>query len=117
MGTYFDWQHSLTLANWARKDIAHEASVPLEPRSATEFTLEHNVASKAYVVAVIEQRNNRGRNRRSAARCILGRLHRFLPLFPRASASSPRDTERFRTGSPGSAIEGWRLGHSISIEI
>ena len=44
---FFDLQHGLKLAIWPRKDIAHEAKVPLGPRSATEFTLGHNVASKA----------------------------------------------------------------------
>jgi hypothetical protein len=40
------------LAIWARKDIAHEANVPLGLPSATEFTLGHTVASKTEVDAV-----------------------------------------------------------------
>lgn len=52
---FFDLQHGLKLAIWARKDIAHEAKVQLGPPSATEFTLGHNVASKAKVDAVMEQ--------------------------------------------------------------
>jgi catechol 2,3-dioxygenase-like lactoylglutathione lyase family enzyme len=52
---FFDLQRGLKLAIWARKDIAHEAKVPLGPRSATEFTLGHNVASKAEVDAVMAQ--------------------------------------------------------------
>ena len=46
---FFDLHHGLKLAIWTRKDIAHEAKVPLGPRSATEFTLGHNVASKEEV--------------------------------------------------------------------
>ena len=52
---FFDLQDGLKLAIWARKDIAHEAKVPLGPRSATEFTLGHNVASKEDVDAVMAQ--------------------------------------------------------------
>ncbi len=52
---FFDLQHGLKLAIWPRKDLAHEAKVPLGPRSATEFALGHNVASKAEVNAVMEQ--------------------------------------------------------------
>jgi uncharacterized protein len=50
---FFDLQRGLKLAIWARTDIAHEAKVPLGPPSATEFTLGHNVASKAEVDAVM----------------------------------------------------------------
>ena len=52
---FFDLQHGLKLAIWARKDLAHEAKVPLGPSSATEFTLGHNVGSKAEVDTVIAQ--------------------------------------------------------------
>ena len=44
---FFDLQNGVRLAIWARKDLAHEAKMPLGPRSATEFALAHNVASKA----------------------------------------------------------------------
>ena len=50
---FFDLQNGLKLAIWARKDLAHESKVPLGPRSATEFTLGHNVASKKEVDAVM----------------------------------------------------------------
>ena len=36
-----------------RNSLAHEANIPLGPRSATEFMLGHNVASKAEVDAVM----------------------------------------------------------------
>jgi hypothetical protein len=52
---FFDLERGLKLAIWPRKSIAHEAKVPLEPRSATECTLGHNVASKAEVDAVMAQ--------------------------------------------------------------
>ena len=52
---FFDLQYGLKLAIWARTNISHEANVPLGPRSATEFTLGHNVASKAEVDSVIAQ--------------------------------------------------------------
>jgi catechol 2,3-dioxygenase-like lactoylglutathione lyase family enzyme len=42
---FFDLQHGLKLAIWPRTSLAHEAKVPLGPRSATEFALGHNVAS------------------------------------------------------------------------
>ncbi len=52
---FFDLQHGLKLAIWLRTSLAHEAKVPLGPRSATECTLGHNVASKAEVDAVMAQ--------------------------------------------------------------
>jgi len=52
---FFDLQHGLKLAIWPRTSLAHEAKVPLGPRSATECTLGHNVASKAEVDAVMAQ--------------------------------------------------------------
>ena len=46
------------------------------------FTLAHNVASKDEVNAVIGQAEICGRdNSQSAARCVLGRLSRFLRRF------------------------------------
>src|SRR5713101_7133586 len=44
---FFDLEHGLKLAIWPRTSLAHEAKVTLGPRSATECTLGHNVASKA----------------------------------------------------------------------
>lgn len=57
---FFDLQQGVKLAVWARADLAHEANVPLGPRSATEFALGHNVASKAEVDAVIQQARKAG---------------------------------------------------------
>ena len=50
---FFDLQKGLKLAIWPRTSLAHEAHVPLGPRSATEFMLGHNVASKVEVDAVM----------------------------------------------------------------
>ncbi|MET3504919.1 VOC family protein [Halalkalibacter oceani] len=52
---FFDLQPGLKLAIWNRKDIAHEAKVTLAQPGATEFTLGHNVNSKAEVDQVMAQ--------------------------------------------------------------
>jgi hypothetical protein len=57
---FFDLQKGVKLAIWARTDMAHEAKVPLGPRSATEFSLGHNVGSKAEVDMVIDQAERAG---------------------------------------------------------
>ncbi|MDF1504351.1 VOC family protein [Roseisolibacter sp. H3M3-2] len=46
---FFDLQPGLRLALWPRADLAHDAGVPAGPRSATECSLGHNVASAAAV--------------------------------------------------------------------
>jgi catechol 2,3-dioxygenase-like lactoylglutathione lyase family enzyme len=57
---FFDLLNGLKLAVWRRTDMAHEAKVPLGPRSATEFSLGHLVRSKAEVDALIEQARRAG---------------------------------------------------------
>ena len=52
---FFDLQPGLKLAIWPRTSLAHEAKVPLGPRSGTECTLGHNVASKTEVDVVMAQ--------------------------------------------------------------
>ncbi|MCR2822784.1 VOC family protein [Lederbergia panacisoli] len=52
---FFDLQSGLKLAIWNRKDIAHDTSINLTPKSPTEFTIGHNVGSKEEVDKVIEQ--------------------------------------------------------------
>lgn len=52
---FFDLQGGLRLALWPRAAIARDAGLPLAPRSATECTLGHNVASRADVDAVLAQ--------------------------------------------------------------
>ena len=57
---FFDLQAGLKLALWPRKSIAHDAGVPLGNSSSTDFTIGHNVSSKAEVDAVMEQAGRAG---------------------------------------------------------
>ena len=57
---FFDLQAGLKLAIWPRRDIAHDAGIPLELPSATEFTIGHNVSSKEDVDAVMERARKAG---------------------------------------------------------
>jgi catechol 2,3-dioxygenase-like lactoylglutathione lyase family enzyme len=52
---FFDLQPGLKLAIWPRDDIAYDSGIPKTPRSATEFTIGHNVGSKQEVDAVMDQ--------------------------------------------------------------
>lgn len=52
---FFDLQAGVRLAIWPRRSIAHDSGLPEGPPSPTEFTLGHNVSSKAEVDAVIAQ--------------------------------------------------------------
>ncbi len=52
---FFDLQSGLKLAIWPRQSIAHDAGIAVDAASATEFTLGHNLASKAEVDAVMSQ--------------------------------------------------------------
>jgi catechol 2,3-dioxygenase-like lactoylglutathione lyase family enzyme len=52
---FFDLQSSLKLAVWPRKSLAHDTGLQQQPKSSTEFTLGHNVASRAEVDTVMEQ--------------------------------------------------------------
>jgi len=57
---FFDLMNGLKLAIWGRKDMAYEAKVPLGPRSATEFSLGHNVRSKTEVDEIIDKARRAG---------------------------------------------------------
>ena len=57
---FFDLQPGLKLAIWPRKSLSHDSGLPLNAPSATEFTLGHNVASKADVDAVMEEAKQAG---------------------------------------------------------
>ncbi len=57
---FFDLQAGLKLAIWPRKSIAHDSDLPLGKASPTEFTIGHNVSSKAEVDAVMEQARKAG---------------------------------------------------------
>lgn len=52
---FFDLQRGLKLALFPRRDIAHDAGIAQTPRSATEFTLGHNVINESEVDAVMKQ--------------------------------------------------------------
>jgi catechol 2,3-dioxygenase-like lactoylglutathione lyase family enzyme len=57
---FFDLQSGLRLALWPRSSIAHDTGVPLFPKSPTEFTIGHNVGSRAAVDEVITQATTAG---------------------------------------------------------
>lgn len=52
---FFELQAGLRLAVWPRASISHDSGLPVSRPSATEFTIGHNVSSKAEVDAVMEQ--------------------------------------------------------------
>jgi len=52
---FFDLQAGLKLALWPRTSLAHDAGIAPDRRSATEFSIGHNVSSKAEVDSVMEQ--------------------------------------------------------------
>ena len=57
---FFDLEGGSKLALWPRKSIAHDAELPVGAASATEFTLGHNVSSKAEVDLVMRQAEHAG---------------------------------------------------------
>lgn len=57
---FFQLQPGLRLAVWPRSSIAHDSGLGATARSPTEFTLGHNVGSKAEVDAVILQAGRAG---------------------------------------------------------
>ena len=52
---FIELQAGMKLALFPRKSLAHDAGIALQPPSATEFSIGHNVASQAEVDAVMEQ--------------------------------------------------------------
>lgn len=52
---FFDLQSGIKLAIWARDDLAHDTGLAKTSASPTEFSLGHNVTSKAEVDAVMAQ--------------------------------------------------------------
>ncbi|HEU6451612.1 MAG TPA: VOC family protein [Gemmatimonadaceae bacterium] len=51
---FIQLEHGLRLALWPRTSIAHDTGLRAGPASPTEFTLGHNVSSKAEVDAVMD---------------------------------------------------------------
>ena len=52
---FFALQPGLKLAVWPRESLAHDTGIPMGARSATEFTIGHNVGSREEVDALMEQ--------------------------------------------------------------
>ena len=57
---FFDLALGLKLAVWPRRSLAHDTGLPVTPRSATEFCIAHNVASREEVDAVMEEARRAG---------------------------------------------------------
>lgn len=57
---FFDLQAGLRLAIWPRNSLAHDSGLPVGKPSATEFSLGHNVSSKAEVDAVMKRAKQAG---------------------------------------------------------
>lgn len=51
---FFDLENGLRLALWPRADLAHDSGLSRSPPSSTEFSLGHNVNSRAEVDRVME---------------------------------------------------------------
>jgi len=51
---FFDLENGLRLALWPRADLAHDSGLPQSPPSSTEFSLGHNVNTRAEVDRVME---------------------------------------------------------------
>ena len=52
---FFELQPGLRLALWPRTSLAHDAGIDVAGRSSTEFSIGHNVSSKAEVDAIMAQ--------------------------------------------------------------
>ena len=57
---FFDLQAGLRLALWPRASIAHDTDLAIQPPSATDLTLGHNVNSKEEVDTVMAQAGRAG---------------------------------------------------------
>lgn len=57
---FFDLQANLKLALYPRKSLSKDSGLPLGTPSALEFSIGHNVSSKAEVNQVMEQAKNAG---------------------------------------------------------
>ena len=57
---FFTLQPGLKLALWPRRSLAADCGLPVQPASATEFSLAHNVASQPEVDALLQQAERAG---------------------------------------------------------
>ena len=51
----FELEGGLKLALWPRQSLAHDAGIAIGPRSASEFSIAHNVSSRREVDAVMAE--------------------------------------------------------------
>ena len=51
---FFNLQPGLKLALWPRRSLAADCGLPVQPASATEFSLAHNVSSEAEVDGLMQ---------------------------------------------------------------
>jgi uncharacterized protein len=65
---FFNLQPGLKLALWPRRSLAGDCGLPVQPASATEFSLAHNVASAAEVDELMRQAERAGARIVKAAR-------------------------------------------------
>ncbi len=86
---FFELQADLKLALWPRASIAHDSGLALSSPSPTEFTLGHNVSSRAEVDAVMRQASDAGATLVKAAQETLGSVRiQFQHRFTRTSLVS-----------------------------
>ena len=52
---FFNLQPGLKLALWPRKSLSADSGLPMQPRSALELSIGHNVASQQAVDSVMRQ--------------------------------------------------------------
>ncbi|MCW5889502.1 MAG: VOC family protein [bacterium] len=57
---FFELHAGLRLGLWPRRSLAADTGLPVGPRSATEFSIAHNVDSQAEVDAVMAQAERAG---------------------------------------------------------
>jgi catechol 2,3-dioxygenase-like lactoylglutathione lyase family enzyme len=57
---FFHLQPGLIFALYPRASLAHDSTLPLAPRSGTEFSIGHNVNSEAEVDAIMTLAQNAG---------------------------------------------------------
>jgi catechol 2,3-dioxygenase-like lactoylglutathione lyase family enzyme len=57
---FFNLQAGLKLALWPRRSLAADCGLPMQPASATEFSLAHNVGSAAEVDELMHQAERAG---------------------------------------------------------
>lgn len=57
---FIDLSNGIKLALWPRESIAHDTGLTVQPASATEFTIGHNVNSEKEVGEVMDQAEKAG---------------------------------------------------------